>query len=279
MCAYRLRRPSEQLHRTSGYRPGVLLATWNVNSLNARVPRVEQWLAEVRPEVLCLQETKLADEAFPNELFTAEGYEVAHHGQGQWNGVAIASRIGLEEVIDGFAPGIEPDEDARLVSARCGSVRVHSVYVPNGREVDHDHYHYKLDWLKRLRLHLEQTVEADEEVVVAGDWNIAPTDDDVWDRPTFEGLTHVTPPERAALQEIKDWGLIDTFRERYPQDKLYSYYDYQAGRFHKRQGMRIDYVLSSKSLAERSTLDLVDRNARKGTKPSDHAPVLAGFAN
>jgi exodeoxyribonuclease-3 len=262
-----------------GYRPIVLVATWNVNSLNARVPRVEQWLAEVKPEVLCLQETKLAQDAFPFDLFTSEGYEVAHHGQGQWNGVAIASRIGLEDPIDGFAPGIEPDEDARLVSARCGSVRVHSVYVPNGREVGHDHYHYKLGWLARLRAHLEQTVEPTEDVIVAGDWNIAPTDIDVWDRPTFEGLTHVTPEERAALANIVDWGLVDTFRNRYSDPGLFSYYDYQAGRFHKRQGMRIDYVLSSASLAERSTIDLVDRNARKGTKPSDHAPVLAGYSD
>ncbi|MGH1493270.1 MAG: exodeoxyribonuclease III [Acidimicrobiales bacterium] len=253
------------------------MATWNVNSLKARIPRVEQWLAEVRPDVLCLQETKLADKAFPFDLFTDQGYEVVHHGQGQWNGVAIASRVGIDDPINGFAEGIEPDEDARLVSARCGSIRVHSVYVPNGREVDHEHYHYKLGWLARLRLHLEQTTDPTEEVVVAGDWNIAPTDIDVWDRAAFEGHTHVTEREREALQNVCDWGLVDTFRSRYPQEGLYSYYDYQAGRFHKRQGIRIDYVLSSASLAERSSLDLVDRNARKGTKPSDHAPVLAGF--
>lgn len=268
---------NEHRPAVNGYGPWVLVATWNVNSLNARIPRVEQWLAEVGPDVLCLQETKLADEAFPTEVFAAEGYEVVHHGQGQWNGVAIASRIGLEEPIMGFADGIEPDEDARLVSARCGSIRVHSVYVPNGREVGHEHYHYKLNWLGRLREHLERTVEPTEDVVVAGDWNIAPEDRDVWDRATFEGLTHVTPPEREALGRIKDWGLVDTFRARYPDDGLFSYYDYQAGRFHKRQGMRIDYVLASRSLADRSTIDLVDRNARKGKKPSDHAPVLAGF--
>jgi len=256
----------------------MLLATWNVNSLKARIPRVEQWLDEVEPEVLCLQETKLAAKAFPDDLFTSRGYEVAHHGLNQWNGVAIVSRIGLDDVIDGFADGIEPDPDARLVSARCGSIRVNSVYVPNGREVGHDHYHYKLSWLDRLRQHLDATTSPDEEVVVAGDWNIAPTDIDVWDRPTFEGLTHVTDEERAALAAIVDWGLVDTFRERHPEPGLFSYYDYQAGRFHKRQGMRIDYVLSSASLAARSVLDLVDRNARKGTKPSDHAPVLAGFA-
>ena len=188
------------------YRLHVLAATWNVNSLNARVPRVEQWLTEVEPDVLCLQETKLAEDAFPFELFAELGYEVVHHGQGQWNGVAIAARIGIEEPIRGFAEGIAPDEDARLVSARCGSVRVHSVYVPNGREVDHEQYHYKLDWLQRLRTHLEATVDPSDEVIVAGDWNIAPTDIDVWDRAVFEGSTHVTDRERAALDAVKEWG-------------------------------------------------------------------------
>lgn len=256
----------------------MLVATWNVNSLKARIPRVEQWLDEVAPDVLCLQETKLADKAFPYDLFTDRGYEVAHHGLNQWNGVAVVSRLGLEDPIEGFAPGIEPDPDARLVSARCGSVRVNSVYVPNGREVGHDHYHYKLSWLDRLRQHLDATASPDDEVIVAGDWNIAPTDIDVWDPAAFVGLTHVTPEEREALGAVKDWGLVDTFRARHPEPGLFSYYDYQAGRFHKRQGMRIDYVLASAPLAERSVLDLVDRNARKGTKPSDHAPVLAGFA-
>jgi exodeoxyribonuclease III len=256
----------------------VLVATWNVNSLKARIPRVEQWLDEVAPDVLCLQETKLADKAFPHEVFTDRGYEVAHHGINQWNGVAIVSRIGIEDPIDGFAAGIEPDPDARLVSARCGTVRVNSVYVPNGREVGHEHYHYKLSWLERLRHHLDATTSPDDEVIVAGDWNIAPTDIDVWDPAAFVGLTHVTPEEREALAAVQDWGLVDTFRARHPEPGLFSYYDYQAGRFHKRQGMRIDYVLASAPLAERSVLDLVDRNARKGTKPSDHAPVLAGFA-
>jgi exodeoxyribonuclease-3 len=257
---------------------GVLVATWNVNSLNARIPRVEQWLDEVGPDVLCLQETKLTNDAFPVELFEQRGYEVAHHGLNQWNGVAIASRVGVTDQINGFADGIEADPDARLVSARCGPIRVHSVYVPNGREVDHEHYHYKLSWLARLRQHLEATADPADEVIVAGDWNIAPADIDVWDRQAFEGHTHVTDDERAALQNVLDWGLIDTFRSRYSEDGLFSYYDYQAGRFHKRQGMRIDYVVASKPLAERSVLDLVDRNARKGTKPSDHAPVLACFA-
>ncbi len=255
------------------------IASWNVNSLNARMPRVTEWLEQVRPDVVCMQETKLADDAFPAQDFTDLGYESVHHGEGRWNGVAILSRVGLDDPVGGFAEGIEPDPDARLVSATCAGIRIHSVYVPNGREVGHDHYHYKLSWLGRLRDHLEATADPAGEVIVAGDWNIAPEDRDVWDRDVFEGLTHVTEPERTALAEVAEWGLVDTFRRHHDTDKLFSYYDYQAGRFHKRQGMRIDYVLSSASLAARSVLDVVDRNARKGTKPSDHAPVLAGFAS
>lgn len=255
----------------------MLVATWNVNSLNARLPRVEDWIQQVQPDVLCLQETKLSDDAFPALTFGALGYESVHHGQGQWNGVAILSRVGLERPIHGFADGIEADDDARLVSATCGGVRVHSVYVPNGREVGHDHYHYKLSWLGRLRQHLEATVTPTDEVVVTGDFNIAPTDDDVWDRARFEGSTHVTPSEREALAAVTSWGLVDTLRTRHPGPALFSYYDYQAGRFHKREGMRIDYVLSSPSLAERAVFDVVDRNGRKGSKPSDHCPVVTVY--
>lgn len=258
--------------------PVMLVATWNVNSLNARMPRVEQWLNDVAPDIVCLQETKMSDDNFPALSFAAMGYEAVHNGQGQWNGVAILSKVGLEDPTYGFAEGIEPDPDSRIVSATCGSIRVHSVYVPNGRAIDDDHYTYKLSWLDRLHQHLDQTVAPTDEVIVAGDWNIAPTPIDVWDPAVFEGGTHVSAAERTALTKIVDWGLVDTFRERYPDEpKLYSYFDYQAGRFHKRQGIRIDFVLSTQSVAERSNLDLFDRNARKGTKPSDHVPVLAGF--
>ncbi len=262
----------------------MLVATWNVNSLNARQAHVEPWLEEVAPDVLCMQETKLNGDAFPFEAFEALGYESVHHGLNQWNGVAILSKVGIEDPVYGFADGIEADPDARLVSATCGGVRINSVYVPNGREVDHEHYHYKLSWLGRLRDHLDATTSPDAEVIVAGDWNIAPTDIDVWDREAFEGATHVTEPERDALANIVDWGLVDTFRERHPDPKLFSYYDYQAGRFHKRQGIRIDFLLASRSLADRCVFDLVDRNARKArkkpveTKPSDHCPVLARYA-
>ncbi len=255
----------------------MIIATWNVNSLKARMPRVEEWLSDVRPDVLCMQETKMKDDVFPASAFEGLGYQAVHHGFNQWNGVAILSRVGVEDPIKGFVDGIEPDPDARLISATCGGVRVHSVYVPNGREIGHDHFHYKLSWLQRLTEHLEMTASPEDKVVVAGDWNVAPADADVWEPRLFVGSTHVTPEERSALDGVKKWGLVDTFRQRHREEKLFSYYDYQAGRFHKREGMRIDFVLASRSLADSCFLDIIDRNARKGTKPSDHAPVVAGY--
>lgn len=255
----------------------MLIATWNVNSLNARMPRVEEWLTSVRPDVLCLQETKMSDAQFPGMDFQRLGYDSAHHGEGRWNGVAILSRVGIDDVVAGFADGGEPDPDARMLWATCGGVRIGALYVPNGREVGHDHYSYKLAWLQRLRAHLDAHHSPDEALVLLGDWNIAPTDQDVWSAAAFAGSTHVTPEERAALAHVVDWGLVDTLRRRYPQDGIYSYWDYRNGDFHKRRGMRIDYLLSSTALAERATADLIDRNARKGSKPSDHAPVMAVY--
>lgn len=255
----------------------MLIATWNVNSLNARMPRVEEWIQQVQPDVLCMQETKMSDAQFPAMAFASMGYESVHHGQGRWNGVAILSKVGLEDPIAGFEDGAEADPDARIVWATCGGVRVASVYVPNGREVGHDHYHYKLAWLKRLRAHLDAHHTPDELLVILGDWNIAPDDRDVWSPAAFEGSTHVSEPERQALAELKEWGLVDVFRERYDAGGLFSYWDYRAGDFHQRRGMRIDYLLASEALARYSVSDLIDRNARKGTKPSDHAPVLGLF--
>lgn len=255
----------------------VLIATWNVNSLNARMPRVTQWLDEVRPDVLCLQETKLADDKFPAMEFSGLGYDSVHHGEGRWNGVAILSRVGISDVVAGFDDERDPDTDARALWATCGGVRVCSVYVPNGRELDHDHYHYKLDWLGRLRNHLDRHHTPDEELVVLGDWNVAPEDRDVWDPAQFEGCTHVSEPERQAIAEVAAWGLVDTLRERYPDEGVFSFWDYRNGDFHKRRGMRIDYLMASLSLARRSAGDLIDRNARKGPKPSDHAPVMGRF--
>ena len=252
----------------------MLIAAWNVNSLKARLPRVEEWLDRVRPDVLCMQETKLANDAFPVDAMSALGYECAHFGQGQWNGVAIVSRVGLENVLPNFAPGVEPDHEARIITATCAGVRVSSVYVPNGRELDHDHYRYKLSWMARLREHLDTDSRPEDDVVVTGDFNIAPDDRDVWDPKQFVGATHVSDAERDALREVCGFGLEDTFR-RFTQDGgVFSWWDYRGGAFHKKQGMRIDLVLASKSVAGRAVSSTIDREARKGEKPSDHAPVV-----
>ncbi len=254
------------------------LATWNVNSLKQRLPRVEAWLAEVQPDVLCMQETKVADTAFPALPFSALGYEAVHHGEGRWNGVAIASRVGLDDPSVGFGAGdhIRGDE-ARLLSATCGGVRVATVYVPNGRQVGHEQYELKLQWLRRLRDHLDTACDSSGEVVVCGDFNIAPDDRDVWNRDAAHGGTHVSEPERAALADIVDWGLSDVFRRHHDEGGLFSWWDYRAGMFHKHMGMRIDLVLASRSLADSAMWSLIDRNARKGQAPSDHAPVVVEF--
>ncbi len=255
------------------------IATWNVNSLKARLPRVEQWLDAVAPDIVCLQETKLADDAFPTMAFAALGYYAVHHGEGRWNGVAILSRLGVQGVVDGFAPGIEADAEARLLTATCGGVRVVTVYVPNGRALDHPMYQHKLGWLRRLRCHLELVASPDEAVVVCGDFNVAPDDRDVWNVQACHGGTHVSEAERRALAEVADWGLVDVFRRRYQEERLFSWWDYRAGNFHKHLGMRIDLLYASLPLAERLSWTLIDRNARKGNLPSDHAPVVAEFAD
>ena len=254
------------------------IATWNVNSLKVRMPRVEEWLQYARPDVLCLQETKLADTAFPALAFAALGYESVHHGDGRWNGVAILSRMGVDDVVSGFCTGVEADQDTRLISARCGELRVSSVYVPNGRSLDSEQYQYKLSWFDRLRHHLESTCDPDEPVAVCGDFNVAPEDRDVWDPGRFVGSTHVSGPERQALARLEDWGLQDAFRIRHQEDRLFTYWDYRAGDFHNHRGMRIDLILMTKPLAERVSYALIDRSARKGKLPSDHAPLLVDVA-
>jgi exodeoxyribonuclease-3 len=254
------------------------VATWNVNSLKARLARVEEWLADVQPDVLCMQETKLADDAFPALTFEALGYESAHHGQGQWNGVAILSKVGLTDVVSNFADGGDPDPDARIITATCGGVKVTSVYVPNGRSLDNDHYQYKLRWLAQLRRHVAALSTPDEQVIVTGDFNIAPTDLDVYDPKKFVGATHVSPAERAELEALCDWGMVDLFRQHHADGKLYSWWDYRAGDFHQGRGLRIDLVLGTKSVSERCTFSVIDRNARKGQSPSDHAPVIVDLA-
>jgi exodeoxyribonuclease-3 len=255
----------------------VRIATWNVNSLKARMERVPEWIAYAQPDVLCLQETKLADAAFPYTAFADLGYESVHHGSGQWNGVAILSRVGLDQPVMGFADGEEPDRDTRLITARCGGVTVASVYVPNGRAVGSEHFGYKLCWLARLRAHLDALARPSDALAVCGDFNVAPADIDVWDPAAFAGSTHVTPEEREKLRELESWGLVDAFRRLWPDEKLFSYWDYRAGDFHEHRGMRIDLVLVTEPLAAKLAWALVDRNARKGKLPSDHAPVLVDF--
>ena len=251
------------------------IATWNVNSIKQRVPRLLPWLDERRPDVVCLQETKLGDDAFQTLLaqeLAARGYELAVHGETQWNGVAILSRVGLADIragIDG-APGF-PHQEARAVSATCEGVRVYSVYVPNGREPDSDHYVYKLAWLEALKA----AVGAERQpAIVCGDFNIAPTDADVFDPTAYVGQTHVTPPERAALASLQELGLHDIVRDHWPSQRVFTYWDYRAGMFHKDLGMRIDLALGADAVADRVKAAWVDRQARKGTLPSDHAPVI-----
>jgi exodeoxyribonuclease-3 len=257
----------------------VRIATWNVNSLKARQERVEEWIAYARPDVLCLQETKLSDDAFPHLSFQALGYDSLHHGQGQWNGVAILSRVGIVDASNGFDDDhVDPYEgDARVLAATCGGVRVVSVYVPNGREVATEFYERKLAWLAALHDWLAATSSPEDDVAVLGDFNVAPDDRDVWSPKAFEGATHVTSPEREAVARLCEWGMVDVFRARYDDLELYSYWDYRRGDFHEHRGMRIDLVLASAPLAARARWALVDRNARKGKQPSDHAPVIADF--
>ncbi|HYI18223.1 MAG TPA: exodeoxyribonuclease III [Solirubrobacteraceae bacterium] len=251
------------------------VTTWNVNSVKQRLPRLLPWLDERRPDVVCLQETKLADDAFTALLgdeLADRGYAVAVHGEPAWNGVAILSRAGLDDVVPGLpgGPGF-PHPEARAVAATCGGIRVVSVYVPNGRTPDSDHYRYKLEWLASLR---ETVAAAGDATIVCGDMNIAPTDDDVFDPDAYIGQTHVTARERAALKDLQDAGLRDVVRERWPDERVFTYWDYRAGMFHQDLGMRIDLALASPSVADRVKAAWVDRQARKGKGPSDHAPVI-----
>jgi exodeoxyribonuclease-3 len=251
------------------------VVTWNVNSVKQRVPRLLPWLDEREPDVVCLQETKLTDDAFRELLGDAlaeRGYEIAVRGEAAWNGVAILSRVGLEDVateFDGW-PGF-PGPEARAVAATCDGVRIWSVYVPNGREPDSEHYEYKLKWLASLR---DAVAAGPDAVMVCGDMNIAPTDEDVFDPAAYEGHTHVTPPERKALAELEGVGLHDVVRDRWPAERVFSYWDYRAGMFHKDLGMRIDLILAGDPVAKRMKAAWIDRKARKGKGPSDHAPVM-----
>jgi exodeoxyribonuclease-3 len=268
----------------------VRIATWNVNSVGARLPRLNEWLEIAEPDVLCLQETKCAGDAFPGERAEELGYEVEANGDGRWNGVAILSRIGLTDVSHGFdgqppyAPPADEDDpaligkppavEARAIGATCGPLRIWSVYVPNGRSLDSPHYPYKLEWLAALRKALESEATPERPFVLTGDFNIAPTDKDVWDPAAFVGSTHVTDAERSAYKSFLEMGLVDLDARPLKGDHPYTYWDYRAGSFHKGMGMRIDLVLASKPVADAVKDAYVDREARKGKGPSDHAPVV-----
>jgi len=271
------------------------IATWNVNSLKARLDRVEEWLGITSPDVLLMQETKLSDEAAPVMPFTMAGYELAHHGQGRWNGVAIASRVGITDVVSNFGDGPvvaspggvsgaddAPDDglgpEARMISARCGGIRVVSIYAPNGRALGTPFYDGKLAWYDRLSRWLEETQDPADDILVGGDFNVAPDDLDVYDPLAYVGATHVSDPERAALTRLRDWGLVDVVRPFHPEAGFYTWWDYRAGNFHKNLGMRIDHLYASRSVASRVTAAERDRDARKGKLPSDHAPLYVDLA-
>jgi exodeoxyribonuclease-3 len=258
----------------------VRVATWNVNSVKQRVDRLLPWLDQRAPDVVCLQELKLTEAAFASLLGSSladQGYEFAAYGEAQWNGVALLSRVGLDDVQRGFdgEPGF-PHQEARAISATCGGVRVHSLYVPNGRVPDSDHYKYKLAWLAAFR---DVVAAGPADVMVCGDMNIAPADADVFDPQAYIGQTHVTTPERDALAALLATGLHDVVRDKWPASRVFTYWDYRAGMFHQDLGMRIDLILASTSVAGRVAAAWVDREARKGAKPSDHAPAIVDLDN
>ena len=282
------------------------IATWNVNSLKARLEKVEWWLERAAPDVLLLQETKLSDDAAPLLPFSMAGYELLHHGEGRWNGVAIASRVGLSDVVTNFgdgpvrstaagtsAPGaaasssaagaamtadeeaFDPFGEARMVSAACGGLRVVSIYAPNGRVVGSPFYAGKLAWFARFRRWLDETQQPGAPLLIGGDFNVAPADLDVWDPAAAHGGTHVSEPERAAFRTLLDWGLEDTWRSRNPGLRRFTWWDYRAGNFQRDEGMRIDHLLATGPVAARIVAVEVDREARKGKPvPSDHAPLV-----
>jgi exodeoxyribonuclease-3 len=256
----------------------VRIATWNVNSLRSRIDRVEALLQRHEIDVLALQETKAHVDQLPLMGCESLGYDVVAAGYSQWNGVALISRVGLEDVETGFADMPEWDgaSEARAIGATCGGVRIWSLYVPNGRKPDDPHYVYKLDWLARLRACSSQWLDSDTALV--GDWNICPTDEDVFDPAQFKNSTHVTPAERAAFQGFIDDGYVDVVRPHTPGPEVYTYWDYYRQRFERNRGLRIDFILGSPSLAGRVTHAFIDREERAGQGASDHAPVIADLS-
>jgi exodeoxyribonuclease-3 len=252
----------------------VKLATWNINSIRAREERLLTWLGQVRPDILCLQETKVEDAGFPTAALKKSGYEVAIYGQRSYNGVAIASTQPLTDVTRGFGDGSD-DDDARTITATTHGIRVVCVYVPNGQDLASDRYPYKLAWLGRLRGYLDRIATPDQPLALCGDMNVTPDDRDVWSPDKWRNQIHCSEPERAALAQVAGFGLTDAFRHHNGDDKVYSWWDYRGIAFFKNQGLRIDLVYLTQPLAARCTAATIDRNARKGQDASDHAPVIA----
>jgi len=262
------------------------ISTWNVNSLKARLDKVRWWLERARPDVLLMQETKLTDADAPIDPFRDAGYDLAHHGEGRWNGVAIASRRGIDSVATNFGEPLRPGQtrdtgddepltEARMIAADCGGVRVVSLYAPNGRTVGSSFYEAKLLWYARLARWLEEAADPGQPLVLGGDFNVAPEDVDVWDPRRCHGGTHVSTAEREAFGTLCRWGLVDAYRLHHSEPGRYTWWDYRAGNFHKNFGMRIDHLLATRPLAERVVWAEIDREARKGKPiPSDHAPLL-----
>lgn len=264
------------------YARDVRVATWNVNSIRSRIDRVEAWLQRADVDILAIQETKCREDQFPRARLEALGYETAHYGLNQWNGVAILSRVGLTDVELGLPDiptwGDPAVAEARAIGATCGGLRIWSVYVPNGRHIDDPHMAYKLAWLDHLRAHVTEWLAAERAggppFAVMGDWNIAPQDDDVWSMEYYIDKSHVSPPERAAFNALLEAGLVDVVRPHAPGPGVYTYWDYQRLAFQKRRGMRIDFILGSPGFASRVVGAAIDREERKGQGASDHAPVV-----
>jgi exodeoxyribonuclease-3 len=252
------------------------IAAWNVNSVRARLDRLVDWLKSAQPDVVCLQELKCTDAEFPMEAVRAAGYHAVTHGQKTYNGVAILAKVEPTDVVCGLSDGVD-DSHARLIAATVNGVRVVSAYAPNGQEVNSPAYEYKLQWYGRLRRYLDSRHKPGEPLVLCGDWNVAPEDIDVWDPPLWEGQTLCTPKERAALRELCAFGLTDTFRKLHPGEQRFSWWDYRMLAFPKNKGLRIDHIFATAPMAERLVAADVDREARKGKQPSDHAPVWAEF--
>ena len=251
------------------------IATWNINSIRTRIDQVVAWSTDRAVDVVLLQETKCGDNDFPFDAFTEAGYDVVHHGVDHWNGVAIASRVGIDDVQRGFSGSVSaPFDEPRLVAATCGGIRCWSVYVPNGRALDDPHYLYKLEWLERLRGELQQHRTAEGRSIVAGDVNVAPADRDVYDPTRWRRRTHASPPERDAVRRLLELGLIDLARDHHPDTPEFTWWNYRPGQFDKDHGLRIDLALCSSVVADKATGVWVDRTARAHERPSDHAPLV-----